>query len=359
MTEAQDTISARLRWQADWCARLGSPLYAAILEAAADDVRRGGAAWKLLAGREREAARSFLALRLTGAVHRLVLMGRLPELAALYPSAGGEADVERAPRKFIEALAGHPEEVAAHLDRPVQTNEVGRCAGLVGGFMVVADETRLPLAVLEVGASAGLNLRFDRYRYSSGGRSWGDLESPVRFEDVFESATPPLDAPLTVAERRGCDASPLDPRSSEDRLTLMSYVWPDQSARFGLLEAALEVAARDEVEVERAGAAAWAERALAVRRPGVATVLYHSIVVQYLSPEEGEALHAAIVAAGTRATSDAPFAWLFLEPGGDKTDVRLTLWPLDRFSPGEEARLLARAGYHSSPVEWLGAPGPQ
>ena len=111
----------------------------------------------------------------------------------------------------------------------------------------------------------------------------------------------------------------------------MSYVWPDQRDRFGLLAAALEVAARDEVEVERAGAAEWAERALAERRPGVATVLFHSIVVQYLTPEEGEALHAAIVAAGTRATSDAPFAWLFLEPGGDKTDVRLTLWPLDAF----------------------------
>jgi hypothetical protein len=347
VTVARQTIGDRLRWQAGWCARLGSPLYAGILEAAADDVELGGPTWRLLEGREREPARSFLALRLAGSVHRLVLMGRLPELAALYPSAGGEADVEVAPRRFIEALAAHGDEVAEHLDRPVQTNEVGRCAGLIGGFLLVARETRLPLSVLEVGASAGLNLRFDRFRYSSDGWKWGDPDSPVRLDDVFASATPPLDANLVVAERRGCDASPLDPDSDEDRLTLKSYVWPDQTERFGRLAGALEVATRESIALERAGAAEWAERVLAERRPGLATVLYHSVVVQYLTAEEGTALHEAITAAGSRATDDAPFAWLFLEPGDQEADVRLTVWP------GGEERLLARAGFQSHRVEWL------
>jgi hypothetical protein len=345
--EAQDTIARRLRWQAEWCARLGSPLYSAILEASADDVEAGGPAWRLLEGREREPARSFLALRLAGAVHRLVLMGRIPDLAALYPSVGGQADLELGPPRFVEALAEHAEEVRAHLDRPVQTNEVARCAGLIGGFLVVARETQLPLRVLEVGSSAGLNLRFDRYRYSSGGLGWGPPDSPVRFDGVFESAFPPFDADLSVAELRGCDRSPLDPRSEEDRLTLMSYVWPDQSDRFDRLRGALELAQRDALAVERAGAAEWAERALAERREGVATVLFHSIVVQYLSAEEASALHAAITAAGSRATSGAPFAWLFLEPGEQQADVRLTVWP------GGEQRLLARAGFHSTAVNWL------
>lgn len=348
MTEARQTIGDRLRWQAGWCARLGSPLYASILEAAADDAQRGGPTWRLLEGREREPARSFLPLRLAGSVHRLVLMGRLPELAALYPSAGGQADPEVAPQRFIEVLADHSGEVGEHLDRPVQTNEVGRCAGLIGGFLLVARETRLPLSVFEVGASAGLNLRFDRFRYSSNGWSWGDPESPVRLDQIFESATPPPDADLVVAGRRACDASPLDPGSEEDRLTLKSYVWPDQTDRFVRLEGALEVAARESIEVERAGAAEWATRVLAERRPGVATVLYHSVVVQYLTAEEGTALHEAIVAAGSRATDDAPVAWLFLEPGDKEADVRLTVWP------GGQERLVARAGFHSHRVDWLG-----
>jgi hypothetical protein len=347
VTEAQQTLADGLRWQAGWCGRLGSPLYGAILDGAAADVERGGPTWELLAGREHEPRRSFLALRLAGAVHRLVLMGRLPELAGLYPSAGGEVDLELARQRFVEVLADHPHSVREHLDRPVQTNEVGRCAGLIGGFLMVAQETGLPLAALEVGASAGLNLRFDRYRYSAGGSSWGEAESAVRFDDVFERAAPPLDAQMVVADRRGCDANPLDPGSDEDRLTLMSFVWPDQIHRFAQLRAALDIAAQQPVSVERSGAAEWAERMLADRRPAVATVLFHSIVVQYLSAEEGTALHDTITAAGSRATSDAPFAWLFLEPGGEQTDVRLTLWP------GGEERLLAHAGYHSSQVDWL------
>ncbi len=113
------------------------------------------------------------------------------------------------------------------------------------------------------------------------------------------------------------------------------------------------MAARDQVAVERAGAAEWAARMLAERRPGFATVLFHSVVVQYLTAEEGAALHGAIMEAGGRATSDAPFAWLFLEPGEEEADVRLTTWP------GGQERLLARAGFHSTPraldrlAEWL------
>ncbi len=347
MTEAQDTLADRLRWQAGWCTRLGSPLYASILEAAAADVQRGGPGWSLLEGREREPARLFLPLRLAGAVHRLVLMGALPELAAFYPSAGGEVDLERAPRCFIEMLAEHADAVLEHIDRPVQTNEVGRCTGLLGGFLLAACETALPLAAFEVGASAGLNLRFDRYCYSAGNATWGDPHSTVRFDDAFEDATPPADVQLDVTERRGCDPSPLDPRSQEDRLTLMSYVWPDQSERFGRLAAALEIAAQDGVAVERARAAEWAERVLGERRAGVATVLFHSVVVQYLTPEEATAFHEAILAAGSRATSEAPLAWLFLEPGTDQADVRMTLWP------GGEERLLAHAGFHSSAVSWI------
>jgi hypothetical protein len=347
VSEAQETIAGRLRWQADWCKRLGSPLYAELLEAAARDVETGGAAWELLAGREREPAQAFLALRLLGSVHRLVLMGSLPELAPFYPSAGGSVDLHRAPRVFLDTLGRHTAEIREHLDRPVQTNEVGRCAGLLGGFLQVGYETGLPLAVLEVGASAGLNLRFDRFRYSSGRAVWGDPASAVRFDDVFESSTPHADATLQVVERRGCDRSPLDPRSEEDRLTLMSYVWPDQGGRFDRLRAALKIAAEDPIAVERASAAEWTGRVLAEPRPEMATVLFHSVVLPYLSPDEGSAFHRELTSAGERATPEAPFAWLSLEPGEKEADVRLTLWP------GGEERLLAQAGFHSTRVRWL------
>jgi hypothetical protein len=86
---------------------------------------------------------------------------------------------------------------------------------------------------------------------------------------------------------------------------------------------------------------------LAVPSPGEATVIYHSIMSQYLSGEERAELFDGTREAGARATADAPLAWLRMEPADDRANVELTLWP------GGEDRLLARVGYHGNPVELL------
>jgi len=145
-----------------------------------------------------------------------------------------------------------------------------------------------------------------------------------------------------VASRAGCDQWPLDPVSDEGRLTLASYVWPDQVERHTRLQAALGVAERMAASVDSAGAVEWTEARLAEPAPGVASVVFHSIVMQYLSSAERERFERSLEAA------PEPVAWLRMEPSDrDLTEVRLTLWP------GGEDRLLARAGYHGDPVEWL------
>ncbi len=111
------------------------------------------------------------------------------------------------------------------------------------------------------------------------------------------------------------------------------------------MRAALVVAEEIPISIERDTAAAWTERALAESAPGRATVIYHSIVSQYLSDAEREAFFAGIEAAGSRATADAPLAWLRMEPADDRANLDLTTWP------GGETRHLARVGYHGSPVE--------
>jgi hypothetical protein len=152
---------------------------------------------------------------------------------------------------------------------------------------------------------------------------------------------PPLEAPLEVASRAGCDARPLDPRNAEDRLTLTSYVWMDQAERLARLRAALEVAAETNVAVERAGAADWIETQLRDETPSVTSVVFHSIVMQYLPDEERKRFELAV------RTAPGSIAWLRMEPVDELTDLRLTLFP------GGEERLLARAGYHGDPVAWL------
>jgi hypothetical protein len=205
-----------------------------------------------------------------------------------------------------------------------------------------------------VGASAGLNLRWDHFGYRHGGRTWGNPASPVRFDDVYEVSDdgdggPPLDQPADVVDRRGCDRSPIDPTADEGRLTLLSFVWPDQRARIAQLEAAIEVARRVPVVVDRTDAVTWLEVQLAGRRPGVATVVYHSIVMQYLPRDDRAEVVRLLSEAGARAGADAPLAWLRFEPGGDRADIHLTLWP------GGDERHLARAGFHGRQVTWLGS----
>lgn len=346
-SDGRSAVARRLRLQAEWCARLGSPLYEMLLREAATDVERGGPVWLVLEGRERDPAGSVLALRLMGAVHRLVLEGRAPQLARLYPSSGGRLDLEGSWPVFRETVSERCETLKEMVRRPVQTNEPGRSAALIGGFLLVAKETGLPLDLLEVGASAGLNLRWDRYCYSAGSERWGDGSSSVRFVDPFVDGRPPLDVQARVAERAGCDSNPLDPTSAPDRLTLASYVWADQTRRLALLRAALEIAGRTPAPVERADAADWVQSRLSRPRGGRATVVFHSIVMQYLDESEREGMVAAITGAGEGATKQAPLAWLRMERGGEYADVRLTVWP------GGSERLIARAGYHGPPVRWL------
>jgi hypothetical protein len=326
---------------------LGSPLYARLLEAAAQDLLAGGPVWSVLEGREGDDAGSALALRFMGAIHRLVLQSRAPALAVYYPSTGGRAGAG-AERAFLDTVEGLEDEIRPLLDDPVQTNEVGRAAGLVGGFLTVAEWSGLPLRILEVGASAGLLLRWDHFRYEARATTWGPADSPVRLCDFNSEIPLPFDRSARVTQRAGCDTQPVDPTSEEGRLTLLSYVWPDQAGRICNLRAALEIAARVPAEVERANAADWLERELAAKTPGQATVVYHSIVLQYLSDEDFDRVGRAITAAGRAANAGAPVAWLRMEPGGEQAHVRLTMWPEGR------ERLVATCSYHGAAVRWLG-----
>ena len=207
---------------------------------------------------------------------------------------------------FTDLLEHRHDEVVELIDRPVQTNEPGRSAALLGGFLEVARQTGLPLRLLEVGASAGLNLRWDRYFYTAPGGSWGDPDSPVRFDPAFAEGTPPLDVLPQIAERRGCDTDPLDAASPDDRLTLLSYVWPDQEQRVAQLRAALEVAAEMPVEIDRNEAPSGSSNNSANARPGVTTVVFHSVVLPYLGEQGVADLKRTIEQAGARATDDAP-----------------------------------------------------
>ncbi len=339
------------REQAEACAALGSRMYAELLRGLARDIERQGPTAGVLRGHENDPGPSALALRLLGSVHRLVLERRAGRLAAYYPSVGGHWQADHGVAVFLDLLERESAAVRGWLDHPPQTNEVGRASGLMGGLLHLPAELRRPLRLFEIGCSGGLNLLADRFSYlDSAGTLFGAENSPVQLQPAWQ-ANGVLPWPdLKVAEAAGCDLAPVDVTTTDGRLALTAYVWPDQRHRLERLRGAFELAQATPPVVRRQGAAEFLDDV--ELEEGTTAVVWHSVMWQYLSTEEQERSAARIEALGEQATDRAGFVHLFLEP--TRRDparhhqflVVLTSWP------GGKRRVLGRAAPHGVPVTW-------
>lgn len=317
----------------------------------ADDLEAGGLTGEVLAGHEDDPGPSALGLRLLGSVHRLVLERRAGELATYYPSVGGTWDPEGGWSAFHRLLGQHPDAVCEWLDRPPQTNEVGRAGALMGGLLSIETALRRPVRLFEIGSSGGLNLLADRFAYvDAAGTTYGDTASSLVLTGAWAGRALEPWPGLRVVERRGSDVLPVDVTTTEGRLTLTAYVWPDQVPRLERLRAALDLAQRVGVEVRRQGAASFVDGI--ELRAGATTVLWHSVMWQYLTPAEQAAVSDRVAALGAAATSTAPFAHLLLEPtrrtpeGEHDFLVVLETWPTGG------RRVLGTSAGHGLPTIW-------
>jgi len=343
-------VAAHFRFQAEGCRALGSALYATLLERAADDLESSGVVAGVLAGHLDHRRRDAVALRMMAGVHAVVLERRAPALARYYPSVGGTASPDEPGLwdEFRAVLADNVDAVREWLGHPPQTNEVGRAAALAGGLFHVAGEAALPIRLVEIGASAGLNLRADRFRIEGRVAARGPESSALVMKDAWLGVAPP-DVEVDVVYRVGIDVAPIDPVTESGRLRLTAFVWPDQLDRLERLRGALDVARAFPADLRREDAIR-AVRELTLR-DGTWTVLWHSVFRQYLDDASYAELTAAIDALAQAATPSARFAHLMLEPEptstADTFPVVLTTWP------GGERRVLGTAPAHGLPVTWL------
>jgi hypothetical protein len=337
--------------QAVACEELGSPLSADLLRRIVDDYELGGVSTEVLAGHEDEPGPSALALRLLGSVHRLVLAGEAPELAVFYPSVGGEWDPVLGWEAFEQVLQARGPLLRSLLTQPPQTNEVGRSIALYGGLLRLAEAVPLPVRLFEIGASGGLNLRADHFRYvAADGTAYGPAESPVVFDDAW-SGRPIVPAPqLRIAERVGCDIAPVNPLSEDGALTLTSHVWPDMPGRLERLRGALEVARKVPADVRREDALSFL-RAVGLAE-GHITVIWHSVMWQYLTPAEQAAGDEVIAELGARATAETPLARLCLEPMRRTPDAHNEFLIVLQTWPTGTTRILGHAASHGLPTLW-------
>ena len=274
-----------------------------------------------------------------------MLTDQAPELVPFYPCLGGCSDPELVWPVLRSVIARHAEGLRAALEVPPQTNEVGRSVALLAGlFDVVAATGTRRVRLLELGASAGLNLHLDRFGFRGPGWEFGDLSSPVIFEDPIVGNVRVV--PFAIADRRGCDPHPVDPTTPEGKLLLTSFVWPFQVFRHQRLAAALQVAGRHPLSVDRARAAGWLAEQLACSADETLPVVWHSITQLYWPESETAEVDAILADYGERLPL-ARVAMEFGVDGGGRPDLRSTVW-----QPGREPRRrqLGTAHDHGPPV---------
>jgi hypothetical protein len=340
-------IASHFELQAQACDALGSPFTARICRAAVSVLDTHTGTGRRVLGWPGDPGADALSLRLAGGLHALVLSGADEELAAVYPP--NVADDATLRDTLAAAIRRHDADLVKSLASPPQTNEIARSGMLLPGFLFIARKYGLPLAVREIGSSAGLNLNFDRFHYRYGSLEWGDAASPVRLSPAMRGNSPPLEGDLAVASREGCDIAPVDLTNPARALALRSYIWADQIARLERLDAAIGVAKRFPVRVVGSDAAGFVKKSLTGRAPGQAFVLFHSIVWQYMHEPTKSAIESSMHEAGASATAGSPIAWLRMEPLAPKArhaTLSLTNWP------GGKTRHLADCDYHGRWIAW-------
>ena len=349
-----DRVRAAFSEQALWCTKLGSPFTALLCSTLAERLNDGTQigsrvlAWPGDPTTQRDA----LPLRVCGALHGLARSGNEPDLVALYTDTTRQVAPDELWRVIRRAFERHPAYFETYLATAPQTNEVGRSSVLMCGLLEIARRCALPMRLFEIGASAGLNLVADRYRYRLGEVEWGDSLAKLLLEPHWQGPSPAVDVDLRVIDRRGCDLAPLDVSVADERARLVSYVWADQIDRLSRLERAIETALRDPPRLERMEAADWVEQQLSPTptERGHASVLFHSVVWRYFSVETQRRIETHVERCGALAQPDTPLAWLRMElidraPGAA---LILRLWPT-----GEES-VLAYAQPHGQSIVYLG-----
>ena len=335
-------VRAAFRRQSRACADMGSAQTARLLAGLADELTHGNpVADRILgwAGNPGPEGAS-VPLRLAGALHALVLTGADGALARAYADAGQDPLPAA-----LAAIERHGETILRWLDNPPQTNEVGRSAVLIAAGHALTQRFGLPLVLSELGASAGLNLIWDRYALRAGVLRLGPVNPVLTLAPIWRGDLPPVARPR-VAGRAAVDLRPLDPAA--DRIRLLAYVWADQQDRLDRTRRAAEAAAAAGARVDAGDAVDWLAGRLRQRHAGHLHLVFHTVVWQYL-PAAAKARGAELFAlAGTIATPEAPLARLAMEGDGDPGGARLTLelWPDGRQLD------LGRCDFHGRWVDW-------
>jgi hypothetical protein len=271
-------------------------------------------------------------LRFLAGLHYLVLSGR--------------ANWDDVPETLVREQAFLRGFVAT---QAVQTNEVQRAWCLLPCFLLVSRLTGAStLDLVELGSSAGLNLLWDRYRYSYGAGDWS-ADTNARVALCGAERTPVPQALLrqrpNVRSRIGIDLSPIDAATAEGRLLLQAFIWPGQERRAAALDEAIGELRHNQLSLLRGDIVSVLPRLLNERPVDGLTVVFETAVMGYLPPSQRDEVLNAIEAAGR----DTHLA--FVSSGVPEGDIGMytltvTIWP------SGEVRTVAIVDFHGAWLDW-------
>ena len=350
---------------------VAEPLYAALSRAIANDA-------DILGLLMRAPYRQRRPVLLFAAVHDLLLAGVAHPLAAFYRSVtfqpAIEKDVAQAFPVFRNFCATHRDALAEQIaSRTTQTNETGRTAGLA--LALAGLDSSQPVALIDIGCSAGLNLLVDRFRFeyqTSSGVSHhiGCADAKVAIVCRLEGSRLPPPAlyaavPPKIAGRIGLDLAPLNVSRDIDARWLRACVWPSETVRKERLDNAIDEAKRASLTLVAGDADAKLDGVLETLPASLRPVLFHSWALSYFDQAarlrfakqmrelvaERDAVWISAESAGVVPGLAAP-----LPPDGASAARReATLWHLTtRDTHGvPQTRPLARSHPHCAWIEWL------
>ncbi len=302
-----------------------SPLYQSFCKIVAQDQ----AILELLTQRRAGQQASFL---LFGVIHYLLLSGVQHPLRDFYASlthAQIREPVEAGPvlRDFCHSYNDELEMLIR--TRLVQTNVVKRSVGLLVGLWAVKERCKQPVHLIEVGASAGIHLHFDRYRYILGEREFGQPNAKVVIETQWRGKQPPpnLNDLPPIASRIGIDLNPVDVTNPRERLWLRALVWPENQHEADLLMAALESVSKAPPTIVAGDAIDVCPRLARQLPPGEPRVVFHAATRMHVPLARRAAFDKAIDAVGEYGSlyhvwlepSSAPHFGMASDPRGTLT----------------------------------------
>lgn len=326
--------------------RMNAPLYTRIIEGVAGDEDLKALAATVRKGQP-------MANILLAAVHFQLLRGAKHPLRRFYPNLNGAARVDNEdPFPCFKAFVDEHRAALAPLiaSKVTNTNEVGRSAFLHAAFRVVASEAGAPLHLVEIGPSAGLNQRWDRYgvRYRHGSEVYtvGPQDSPLTLDvELRGDGVPPLGATPKVASRVGLELNPVDLSDHGQRDWLRALVWPDQVARFVQLEKALAMSAEATPNIRAGDALALLPDALRELPESETVCVYHTFATYQFSEEMRQALDDMLVAVGLRRP-----IWRLSIEGTLSGQAPMLLYAYR--DGAKEKRTLADCSGHGTWLEW-------